>query len=106
LFLRLRFIPATLNTVVRNLEDAGRVKATGTLGLSIGHYQMQSTVKCQVCGKLYNSRYISTHVRLSHPEIARAADPAAFEQKIVEQIVNLFNQLSPETRKQVRRAID
>jgi hypothetical protein len=45
-------------------------------------------------------------VRLAHPEIAKAADPAAFEQKIVEQIVNLFNQLSPETRKQVRRAID
>jgi hypothetical protein len=44
-------------------------------------------------------------VRLSHPEIARAADPAGFEQKIVEQIVNLFNQLSPETRKRVRRTI-
>ena len=71
-----------------------------------GRFQMPATVKCQVCGKLYNSRYISTHVRRSHPEIARAADPARFEQKIAEQIVNLFNQLSPETRKQVRRAID
>lgn len=76
------------------------------LGFWIGHYQMPGTVKCQVCGKLYNSRYVSTHVRLAHPEIARAADPERFEQKIVEQIVNLFNQLSPETRKQVRRAID
>jgi len=45
-------------------------------------------------------------VRFAHPEIARAADPERFEQKIVEQIVNLFKQLSPETRKQVRRAID
>jgi len=42
---------------------------------------MPATVKCQVCGKLYNSRYISTHVRRSHPEIAGAADPARFEQK-------------------------
>ena len=66
---------------------------------------MPGTVKCQVCGKLYNSRYISTHVRLSHPEIARAADPARFEQKIAKQIVNLFNELSPETRKQVLRTL-
>jgi hypothetical protein len=77
----------------------------GTWGFLIGRFQMPATVKCQVCGKLYNSKYISTHVRLSHPEIARAADPAGFEQKIAEQIVNLFNQLSPETRKQVLRTI-
>ncbi len=66
---------------------------------------MPETVKCQVCGKLYNSRYVSTHVRRTHPEIARAADPARFEQKIAEKIVNLFNQLSPQTRKQVLRTM-
>jgi hypothetical protein len=75
------------------------------MGFLIGRRQMATTVKCRVCGKLYNSRYVSTHVRLAHPEIARAADPARFEEKIAKQIVNLFNQLSPETRKQVRRAI-
>lgn len=66
---------------------------------------MPGTVKCQVCGKLYNSRYISIHVRHAHPEIPRAADPAKFEQKIVAQILNLFNQLLPETRKQVLRTL-
>jgi hypothetical protein len=66
---------------------------------------MPATVKCHVCGKLYNSKYVSAHVRLAHPEIAKAEDPARFEQKIIKQIVNLFNQLSPETRKQVRRTI-
>jgi len=53
----------------------------------------------------HNSSYVSIHVRRTHPEIGRAADPARFEQKIVEQIVNLFNQLSPETRKQVLRTL-
>ena len=71
----------------------------------IGRCQMPETVKCRICGRVYNSRYVSTHMRRTHPEIARAADPARFEQKIVEKIVNLFNQLSPETRKQVLRTM-
>ena len=62
---------------------------------------MSEAVKCKVCGKLYNSQRVSSHIRWSHPEIARAADPAKAEKKIVGQIVTLFNQLSPETRKQV-----
>jgi len=44
-------------------------------------------------------------MRHAHPEIARAADPAKFEKKIVAQILNLFNQLLPETRKQVLRTL-
>jgi hypothetical protein len=67
---------------------------------------MSNTVKCTVCGKLYNAKYVSSHMRRSHAEIPRDPEPGKAEPKIAGQIVALFNRLSPETRKQVldRRA--
>ena len=66
---------------------------------------MSKTVKCEFCGKLYNWRYVSSHVNRSHPEIARAVNPSKADQKAVEKILTLWEQLSPKAREQVLNSL-
>lgn len=52
---------------------------------------MAQTVRCDVCGKLFNTSYVGAHKRLAH-----AKDKGTSEQVAVERILKLFAGLSPE----------
>jgi hypothetical protein len=56
-------------------------------------------VRCDICGKLFNSRHLGAHKRLSHPK-AVSSDPAA-----VQKIVKLFDGLSADGKKKVLAAL-
>lgn len=55
---------------------------------------MAQTVRCDVCGKLFNTSYLGAHKRLAH-----AKEKGANEQIAVEKILKLFEGLSPEGKK-------
>ena len=56
---------------------------------------MAQPVRCDVCGKLFSSSYLGAHKRLSH--LKASSKETAPVQKILE----LFEQLSSEEKKQV-----
>jgi DNA-directed RNA polymerase subunit N (RpoN/RPB10) len=59
---------------------------------------MPEPVRCDVCGKLFSSRHLSSHKRLAHPE--DKTGPAA-EQKQIKAILKLYKTLSAENKKSV-----
>ena len=60
---------------------------------------MPEPVKCDVCGKLFSSRHVSSHKRLAHGKEKRASSPAEHDK--VKTILELYNTLSEENRKRV-----
>jgi DNA-directed RNA polymerase subunit N (RpoN/RPB10) len=58
---------------------------------------MPEAVRCDVCGKLFSSRYVSSHKRLAHKE--KPADSAA--QGGMKTILEIYMNLSPENKKRV-----
>lgn len=62
--------------------------------------QMSQMVKCDVCGRSYNQRYLTSHKRLSHKKKSSAAT-SVDEAKAVDMILALFMQISAEAKKDV-----
>jgi len=64
---------------------------------------MPDTVRCDVCGGLYSSRHLNSHKRLSHG--SKTAGPVAEnptnDQDAMRRIVDLFDGLSEENKKNV-----
>ena len=63
---------------------------------------MSQIVKCHVCGKLFNERYVSSHKRLAHDEKQKPDVKGLSEPEMVEQILALYDRLSAEKRKELR----
>ncbi len=59
---------------------------------------MPEPVRCDVCGKLFSSRHVSSHKRLAHKE--KPGGPPAEDDK-VKTILELYNTLSAENQKGV-----
>ena len=59
---------------------------------------MPEPVRCDICGKLFNSRHIKSHMRLAHPE-DKADSPA--EQDQIKKILELYKTLSVENKERV-----
>jgi hypothetical protein len=60
---------------------------------------MPEPVRCDVCGKLFSSRHLSSHKRLAHArqKLAGATD----EQNRVKTILDLYKNLSAENKRRV-----
>lgn len=63
---------------------------------------MSQIVKCDICGKVYNQRHLSSHKRLSHGKARTSASSAESERETLERIVSMYAQLSERSKKEVR----
>ena len=65
---------------------------------------MAELVKCDICGKVSNSSYLSSHKRLAH---GKRVTPAycASEPEAIEVIASLHARLSDEGKRQVRERV-
>jgi DNA-directed RNA polymerase subunit N (RpoN/RPB10) len=61
---------------------------------------MAEPVRCDICGRLYSSRHLSSHKRLSHGGKSSGQIPIT-DQDVMRQIVDLFSALSEENKKNV-----
>jgi hypothetical protein len=63
---------------------------------------LSSIVKCDICGGVYNKRYLNSHKRLSHYGRKKLAIPStATEPEAVEFIVSVYEQLSEDGKKKL-----
>ena len=60
---------------------------------------MPELVRCDVCGKLFSSRYVKSHKRLAHPGDKLAGSPA--EQYRMKKILELYKTLSAVNKERV-----
>jgi len=60
---------------------------------------MAEPVRCDVCGKLFSSRHLSSHKRLAHAKGKLAVSVA--EQDGIRMILDLYKTLSAENRERV-----
>jgi len=63
---------------------------------------MSQMVKCGICGRLYNERYLHTHVLGAHRKEYDSASRETRESKLIEKILVLSQQLSEQGRKSLR----
>jgi hypothetical protein len=62
---------------------------------------MSEAVKCDICGALYNSRYLASHKRWAHQKRGKIEDSDLTEREATARILSLFEGLSPESRKRI-----
>lgn len=62
---------------------------------------MGQIVKCEICGKIYNQRHLSSHKRLSHGQSVAPRAPKN-EEASIETILSIFDRLSEGGKKEVR----
>lgn len=65
---------------------------------------MATPVRCDICGKLFSSRHLSSHKRLSHGVRKTSHTPASGgdgPQDAIRKIVDLFSGLSDDNKKNV-----
>jgi hypothetical protein len=63
---------------------------------------MSQIVRCDVCGGVYNQRYLRAHMRLSHRNSESATPSGNGELKILAAIMSMYTQLSDESKKTLR----
>ena len=59
---------------------------------------MPEAVCCDICGKMFSSRHVSSHKRLAHAKL-KAGTPS--EQERMQTMLEIFNGLSDETKQRV-----
>lgn len=63
---------------------------------------MSGLVKCEICHKSFNPRYLASHKRMSHGHRAQhTAEPQASQHshEVIREILAMYKQLSPEQQK-------
>ena len=68
---------------------------------------MPEPVRCDICGKLYSSRHLSSHKRLAHGKEKLAGSPAGQNSSVTQQdgvkkIIEIYKTLSAENKERVR----
>jgi len=66
---------------------------------------VSEAVRCDVCGLVYNSSYVSAHKRRAHPEKYALDNPGVDEAEVTLRILSLFRRLSPEGRENLLRRL-
>ena len=66
---------------------------------------MSEAVRCDVCGLVYNSSYVSAHKRRAHPEKYVQDNPAIDEAEVSVEILSLFRRLSPGGQRNLLRRL-
>ncbi|OLC86637.1 MAG: hypothetical protein AUH88_04280 [Acidobacteria bacterium 13_1_40CM_4_61_5] len=62
---------------------------------------MSQIVKCEICGHVYNKRYLQIHLRRAHGQPRGAASHVSSESEAIQQILSLAERLSDEGRKRL-----
>jgi hypothetical protein len=65
---------------------------------------MSEIVRCEICGGMYNSRYLGGHKRLSH-EKKNLASQLKNERERLQAIISLYANLSDRNKKRVRERL-
>jgi predicted amidophosphoribosyltransferase len=60
---------------------------------------MPEPVRCDVCGKLFSSRHLSSHKRLAHPKHKSASSSAG--EDAMKTILELYKNLTAEDKQRV-----
>ncbi len=63
---------------------------------------MSEIVKCEVCGKAFNKRYVNSHKRLAHGKKSDPASSTLSEPEVMQEILSLYARLSDEKRKELQ----
>jgi hypothetical protein len=67
---------------------------------------MAEAVRCDICGKLYSSRHLSSHKRLAHGKEkladSRAAYSSVTQQDGMKKILEIYKTLSAENKERLR----
>ena len=63
---------------------------------------MSEIVKCGICGKAFNKRYVNSHKRLAHGKKPNPHPSAKNEPEVMEEILLLYESLSDEERKELQ----
>jgi hypothetical protein len=72
---------------------------TGSPSLFFEVFSMPEPVRCDVCGKLFSSRHLSSHKRLAHAKGKPALSVA--EQDGMKTILEIYKTLSAENKERV-----
>jgi len=67
---------------------------------------LSTIVKCEICGGVYNQRYLNAHKRLSHGRKRIKPKDAHSEPEAVESIVSIYSQLSDDSKKKLRERLE
>ena len=62
---------------------------------------MADIVRCEICGRIFNARYIASHKRRAHQKNAGAGRALTKPQDMIEQILSLFQGLADADKKEV-----
>ena len=63
---------------------------------------MSEIVKCEICGKAFNKRYVKSHSRLAHEKKASPGASELSEPEVMEEILSLYGRLSEDKRKELQ----
>jgi hypothetical protein len=63
---------------------------------------MSEIVKCEICGKTFNKRYVKSHSRLAHEKKASTGSSELSEPEVMQEILSLYGRLSDDKRKELQ----
>jgi hypothetical protein len=63
---------------------------------------MSEIVKCGICGKAFNKRYVNSHKRLAHGKKPNPGPSVKNEPEVMKEILLLYESLSDEKRKELQ----
>lgn len=67
---------------------------------------MSEIIKCGICGKTFNKRYVNSHKRLAHDQKPDHAPSELNEPEVMREILSLYGRLSDEKRKELQLRLE
>ena len=67
---------------------------------------MSGIVKCGICGKVFNKRYVNSHKRLAHDQKPNRASSKLSEPEVIQEILSLYGRLSDDKRKELQSRLE
>lgn len=63
---------------------------------------MSEIVKCGICGRSFNKRYVNSHMRLAHKKKLNPRSSPGNDEEVIEAILHMYERLSDEERKELQ----
>lgn len=67
---------------------------------------MSEIVKCKICGKMFNQRYVNSHKRLAHDQKPSHGSSDLSEPEVMQEILSLYSRLSDDKRKELQNRLE
>lgn len=67
---------------------------------------MSEIVKCEICGKAFNQRYVNSHKRLAHEKRPNPGLSELSEREMMQEILSLYERLSDDKRKELQTRLE